>query len=281
MFKTKTDYIIASDTDSVYIAAEKVAAAYEQSAGKLVTHAQIVDVLNQFCEKRIQPIINKSFTDIATYFNVAVPCLTMVRDIIANKGVWTAKKRYILNVYDAEGVRYDKPKLKMMGIEAIKSSTPAICRDMIKESLKLLMNAQQSDVWEYIIECRKKFFAASFEDVAFPRGVNGIGKYTGTTKGVPIHVRGALAFNDMLTRTKLTNQYELIHEGEKIKFAHLRVPNRFFSHVISAPGFCPPEWEIEKWVDYDMQFDKSFLEPLQTILSCAGWSVKHEPSLFD
>lgn len=277
LFKTKEDYIIASDTDSVYIRMGRLADA--APPGLPIT--KMVDIMNEFCQQRLQPIIDKTFVDIAEYLHAAVPCLTMVRDVIADKGVWTAKKRYILNTWDSEGVRYKEPDLKIMGIEAIKSSTPAVCREMIKKALKLFMTGTQQEVWNHIIQCEKEFRAAPFEDIAFPRSCNGLAKYAGQEKSVPIQVRGAQAFNDALTRTDLGTQHEAIHEGEKIKFAYLRQPNIFRSHVLSAPGGVPEEWEIEKVLDYDTQLQKAFLEPLETILSCAGWSTQYSASLFD
>jgi DNA polymerase elongation subunit (family B) len=277
LLKTNDDYIIASDTDSVYVRFGPLVERWMSGRSK----ERVVGMLDRFCAEKIEPVLDASFDRLATYLNVSVPCLTMKREVIADRGVWTAKKRYILNVFDNEGVRYDTPQLKVMGIEAIKSSTPAICRDMIMDSLRLFMNATQEELWAYLTTCRERFAGASFEDVAFPRSVNGLAKYSGKDKGIPIHVRGAQAFNEALVRTHLTAEHEPVHEGEKIKFAYLREPNKFHTHVMSAPQGCPPEWEIEKVLDYDTQFQRAFLDPLQTIVTAAGWSVVNEPSLFD
>jgi DNA polymerase elongation subunit (family B) len=245
------------------------------------TKDETVDMLDMICKKRIEPCIAQSLDELADYLNVATPCLSMVRESIADKGVWTAKKRYILNVFDSEGVRYAKPKLKIMGIEAIKSSTPAICRDVIKHAMSLFMTGTQQDVWDYIAKARREFVGATFEDIAFPRSVNGLKKYSHQDKSVPIHVKGAIAFNEALERTGLTKEYEPVHEGEKIRFAYLKMPNPFHVHVMSAPEVCPPEWNIEKWLDYDTMFEKALVEPLEAILSCAGWSTVKTASLFD
>jgi DNA polymerase elongation subunit (family B) len=279
-FKTNEDYIIASDTDSIYVRMSACARAY-QNLYPNDTKEQVVAMLDKFCNQKLQPVINQAFSDLADYMNVVIPCLSMVRESIADKGVWTAKKRYILNVYDSEGVRYKEPKLKIMGIEAVKSSTPAICRDMIKHAMKLFMTGTQEDVWAYIEECRGKFVGAPFEDIAFPRSVNGMKKYSHMDKSVPIHVRGALAFNEALKSFGLEKEYEPVHEGEKIRFSYLKEPNTFHTHVMSAPEGCPPEWNIEKWIDYETMFEKSLVEPLEAILSCAGWSTTHTASLFD
>jgi len=207
-----------------------------------------------------------------------VPCLSMTREVIANKGVWTAKKRYILNVCDSEGVRYREPKLKIMGIEAVKSSTPALCRHMITEVLKLFMNQTQEDVWAYIKAQREVFGCGKFEDVAFPRSVNGLKKYdTHDRKGCPIQVKGALVYNDHIGAMK---KFEPIRDGQKIRFAYLREPNRFQSKVLAAPDGCPASWKVETMLDYETQWQKSFIEPLTAILGCAGWSVEKADVLF-
>jgi DNA polymerase elongation subunit (family B) len=278
-FKTKKDYVIASDTDSVYLNLEPVAMLIlEQHTS--ATNAEVVEALHQFSDKKIQPIINKSLTDIADYMHVANPCMTMVRDIIADKGVWTAKKRYILNVWDKEHQRYDEPKLKIMGIEAIKSSTPSIVRPWMKKAFKILMTGTQEELWTFLATCKTNFYKASFEDVAFSKSCNNIKKYEGQDKRVPIHVRGALTFNRMLETTKLLNSYETITEGEKIKYAYLRAPNVFGSNILSAPGGCPVEWNVEQHLDYDTQFDKAFIDPLNVILTCAKWTTEYQNTLW-
>lgn len=275
------DYIIASDTDSVYIRLDVVADAYAQGKNTPPTIKETVAMFDKFCNSKLQKVIEDSLQELADYLHVFNPCLSMAREVIADKGVWTAKKRYILNVWNMEGADLSEPDLKVMGIEAVKSSTPAVCRDMLKKSMKILMNGTQQELWDYVANAHDEFCKAPFEDVAFPRSVNGLKKYAHQEKGVPIQVRGAQAFNNALVKFQLTREYEPIHEGEKTKFSYLRVPNPFHSNVISAPGNCPTEFNIEKWVDYETQWEKAFVEPLNTILGCAGWTLKYEASLFD
>ena len=276
-FKTNEDYIVASDTDSIYVRLGCVVDKYlEHKPTANIT--ECVMLLDRFCAERIEPVLAATFDNIAMYLNVAVPCLSMTREVIANKGVWTAKKRYILNVCDSEGVRYREPKLKIMGIEAVKSSTPALCRHMITEVLKLFMNQTQEDVWAYIKAQREVFGCGKFEDVAFPRSVNGLKKYdTHDRKGCPIQVKGALVYNDHIGAMK---KFEPIRDGQKIRFAYLREPNRFQSKVLAAPDGCPASWKVETMLDYETQWQKSFIEPLTAILGCAGWSVEKADVLF-
>lgn len=276
-FNTDDDYIIASDTDSVYVRLDRVAHRYTHETGSTDVQ-KITSFLDRFCEQRMQRVIDGAFEEIAAYLHVYEPCLSMKREVIADKGVWTAKKRYVLNCLDTEGVRHHEPKLKVMGLEVVKSSTPAICRDMMLHVLTLMLRNTEADIWAFVRAQREVFGQAPFEDVAFPRSVNSLSKYEYDAKAIPIAVRGALVYNEHIT--KLDGNYEKIRAGQKVKFAYLKTPNRFQSNVISAPDGCPPEWRIEQLLDYETQWSKAFVEPMQAVLSCIGWSVEKQDVLF-
>ena len=207
----------------------------------------------------------------------------MKRENIADRGIWTAKKRYILNVWDSEGVRYEEPKLKMMGIEAVKSSTPAPCRQMIKDTLKLVMSGTEDDVIDFIDEARKKFRNLPPEDIAFPRTCSNVDKHkshsTIYAKGTPIHARGALLYNHYIKQNKLDNKYSLINNGEKIKFCYLKKPNPMRENVISFISDFPTELDLDRYIDYDLQFEKAFLDPVKVILDAIGWNVEKTVNL--
>ena len=275
------DYVIASDTDSIYLnLGPLVDAVYE---GREKTNQSIVAFLNKVCENKFEPFIESSYEALATYVNAYDQKMFMKRENIAERGIWTAKKRYILNVWDSEGVRYEEPKLKMMGIEAVKSSTPAPCRTMIKDGLKLMMNGTEEDVIKFIDDCRAKFKTLPPEEIAFPRTVSNVKKYYNYTdiyvKGTPIHCRGALLFNHYIKKNKLDRQYSLIGNGEKIKFIYLKKPNIIRENVISFIQDFPKELGLDKYIDYDLQFEKSFVEPLKAILDAIGWNVEKTVNL--
>lgn len=276
------DYIVASDTDSVYIRLNKVVDKIAEQTPNL-TKKNIVDVLDKFCTEKIQKQINVSYQNLANYLNVYGQKMRMKRESIADRAIWTAKKRYIMNVYDAEGVRYSEPKLKIMGLEAIKSSTPFACRKKIKEAIKLILTTDEKNLQGYIKEFREDFPNYSLEDISFPRTVNGIDKYRDRQKvfksGCPIHVRGAIVYNNILRDKKLSKKYPYINEGEKIKFIALKEPNPFGSHVISFSEHLPDEFDLKKYIDYDKQFEKSFIEPLKMILDAIGWSMEKKSTL--
>jgi DNA polymerase elongation subunit (family B) len=274
------DYVIASDTDSVYITFDKlVNTVLKEREGESEDsyRGRAVDFLDTVAQEKIEPFIDKSYQALASYVNAYEQKMQMAREVIADKGIWTAKKRYILNAWDVEGVRYQEPQLKIMGIEAVKSSTPAPCRDKIKECLKIIMSGTEKDVNNFIQEFREEFLQLSPEEIGFPRSVNGIQKWSDSAsifkKGTPMHIKGVILYNHFVRQQKLTNKYPLIQEGEKIKFLNMRTPNRMQSNVISFMTKLPKELDIHSHLDYDIQFEKAFIEPLTFIMNQIGWNI--------
>ena len=270
------DYVIASDTDSIYINFGPLVDKFFNN--KLDDKAKIVSLLDQICQDKLEPFIDKSYQELANYVNAYDQKMFMKRENIADRGIWTAKKRYILNVWDSEGVRYEEPKLKMMGIEAVKSSTPAPCRRMIKDALHLMMSGTEEDVIKFIDDSRVQFKKLPPEDIAFPRTVSNVNKHKSAStiyaKGTPIHARGALLYNHYIKNKKLDNKYSLINNGEKIKFCYLKKPNWIHENVISFISDFPRELDLDKHIDYELQFEKAFVEPVKVILDAIGWNVE-------
>jgi len=282
LLKTESiDYVIASDTDSIYLNFGPLVDKF--FSNKTSDKSKVVSILDKICQDKLEPFIESSYQDLATYVNAYDQKMQMKRENIADRGIWTAKKRYILNVWDSEGVRYSEPKLKIMGIEAVKSSTPAPCRKMIKDALKLMMSGTEDEVQDFIEKCRTDFQKLPPEEISFPRSVSDVSKYRCSsniyTKGTPIHCRGALLFNHYIKKNNLDNKYSLIQNGEKIKFCYLKKPNSIHENIISFIQDFPRELQIDKYVDYQLQFEKAFLEPLKTILDAIGWSVEKTVNL--
>ena len=277
----EVDYVIASDTDSIYLNMGPLVDKFLSS--KSGDKTAVVSLLDKICQDKLEPFIEQSYTELADYVQAYEQKMIMKRENIAERGIWTAKKRYILNVWNSEGVQYTEPKLKMMGIEAVKSSTPAPCRQMIKDGLKLMMNATEEDVIDFIDKCRKDFKKLPPEEIAFPRSVSDIRKYHSSadiySKGTPIHARGALLYNYYVKQNKLDNKYSIINNGEKIKFLYLKKPNIIQENVISFIQDFPTELGLDKYIDYDLQFEKSFVEPLKSVLDAIGWSIEKKISL--
>ncbi len=275
------DYVIASDTDSIYLhLGPLVKAVYK---GREKSSESTLRFLTKVCDVELDKYIQDSYQELATYVNAYDQKMIMKRENLADKGIWTAKKRYILNVWNSEGVQYAEPKLKMMGIEAVKSSTPAPCRVAIKDTLDLVMTGTEDQVQSYVSKFRKEFETLPLEDIAFPRSCNNIQKFSSSKdiygKGCPMHVRGSLLYNFYVKKHKIAHKFPLIQEGEKIKYMYLRKPNRIGENVISFFQTLPSEFELDGSIDYDLQFEKSFLAPIKVILDAIGWSPEKRVSL--
>ena len=274
-----TDYVIASDTDSLYIALDSLV----QKVGLGEDTQKTIKFMDTVCEGKIQDVIDGCYGEMAEYVNAFEQKMVMKREVLAEVAIWTGKKHYILNVHNSEGVQYDEPKLKIMGIEAVKSSTPEPCRNALKEALKIMMNGTEEDVINYIETFKTKFKTLPTEEVSFPRSVKGLAKYHDAAsiyqKSTPIHVKGSLIYNKMLQNKRLTRKYPKIQEGEKIKFAYLKEPNPTGDTVIAMLNALPDEFELKPYIDYEKQFSKSFLDPIIGILNVIGWEHERKTNI--
>ena len=277
------DYVVAVDTDSVYIRMDDLV---KQVFGETIEDkTKVIDFLDKVCSEKMEEIIDKSYQELATYVNAFDQKMIMKRENIADRAVWTAKKRYIMNVFDSECVRYDEPQLKIMGIEAIRSSTPSACKDKMKHIFKIIMNGTEDDAINYIENFKEEFSTLAAEDIFFPRSVRGLSKYHDASqlyiKGTPIHVKGALIYNKLLKDKKLLQSYPTIKDGEKIKFAYLKKPNPVGDTVIAILNNLPEEFDLKEYIDYDLQFSKAFIEPMSSVMNSVGWKTEHISTLED
>ena len=277
----KEDYVIASDTDSIYLNLGPLVNKF--FSAKSGDKTAIVGILDKICQEKLEPFIECSYQELSDYLAAYDQKMKMKRENIAERGIWTAKKRYILNVWDSEGVRYSEPKMKIMGLETARSSTPAYFRDKLYQAFKIIITKTNDDIIKFIDEIKVDTREQNYLDIAFPRGVNGLDKYRNGTdiyaKGTPIHVRGALLYNHYVRRNKVENKYPVIQEGEKIKFLYLKTPNPIGENVISFFQQLPKEFNLEKYVDYQLQFEKSFYDPLKNVLESIGWQSEKRGNL--
>jgi len=276
------DFVIASDTDSIYLRLGGLVGKVYKSE---FDPAKVITFMEKVCEDKIQPFIDESYQALADYTNAYEQKMQMKREALADKGIWTAKKRYILNVYNNEGVQYSEPRMKVSGLEMVKSSTPQFIRENMEKAVDIMLKGTQDQLHDFMIELRNQFKNLPPEEISFPRGIRGISKYTDAVtlyaKGTPIHVKGALIYNNAIKQKGLSKKYPLINEGEKIKFSYLKMPNPFKETVISFPVRLPKEFDLQKYIDYDMQFEKAFIEPVKVISDCIDWTLEKQSSLDD
>lgn len=277
LLETDDDYVIAIDTDSLYVNMDPLV--------KKFGPKNPVDFLNKICAEHFEDILSGAYADLAYNMNAYENRMEMSREVIADRAVWIAKKRYFMQVHDNEGVRYAEPKLKVMGVEAVKSSTPQVCRDKFKKIFNIILNEGEKATQDFIKEFKREFKALQPEDVSFPRGISDIDKWGDRKdiykKACPIHVRGALLYNHHVEKNKIANKYETVKNGEKIKFCYLKTPNPIKENVISYSLNLPKELDLHRFIDYDKMYEKSFVEPVRNILDEIGWEVEPTATLED
>ena len=280
LLKSEKDYVIASDTDSIYLNLGPLVNSIVKTKNETT---KVISIMDRICEDKLQPFIDKSYQELAEYVCAYAQKMEMKREGLSDKGIWTAKKRYILNVYNNEGVQYAEPHLKVMGLEMVKSSTPATVREKMKQLIKLIVTTDELTVQKFIAEFKDEFKLLPAEDISFPRGLNGLKEYSDSAtlykKGTPIHVKGAILYNHYLKQQRLATKYQLIQEGEKIKFTYLKSPNPFKDTVVSYPSRLPKEFGLQDYIDYDTQFEKTFLDPIKIILDSIGWETEKQSTL--
>jgi len=275
---TDKDYVIASDTDSLYVEMKGIVDKFVPNK----TVQEKVEFLDKVCEGKIQPFIDKFYGELAERVNAYEQAMQMKREAIAETAVWTGAKRYIMNVWNNEGVAYKEAKFKMVGIEAVRSSTPTICRGAIEDAAKIVLSGRQEDLFEYIEKFRVLFHNANPAEIARNSSVKEMSKYTLGDKGVPMHVKGALNYNEMLRKLSLENKYPRINDGDKIKFVSLTLPNPARCEVIAFPaGYLPPEFNIEKYINREDHMGIGFMTPITTIATAAGMKTQHVATLED
>lgn len=275
------DYVIASDTDSLYINFGPLA---EISGLKDSNTETVVNFFEKVSNGIFSEYIAESLNELAEYLNAIEPAMSMKLENICDRGIFIGSKNYILNVHSSEGVRYKTPKLKLVGIGLVKSSTPAVVRDSLKESIPILLYQKERNIQDFVCEKREKFFAEGIEEIAFPRGINDIDKWvSGETllKGIPVHVRAAVVYNRLVKELGLTHKYHMISEGSKMKFVYLKTPNPVHQNVVGFIDQLPPEFNLHKYVDYEVQFEKAFLSNLEAMCKPLKWGLEKKTSMED
>lgn len=276
---TKEDYILASDTDSIYLHMETMMEKLMDTSDP----KKVIKVMDKLCEEKIMPYIDSSYKELAEYVNAFAQKMVMKREALADQGIWVGKKNYILSVYDNEGVWYETPDVKIVGWGSARSDKPRVCRDKLKEVIKLVLYKELPDVLEFVEKFRGEFDALPIQKVACPTGLNDMEKWADSNsvfiKGAPIHVKAALMHNHIIHTWDLERKYKPLSSRNKIRYVLLKEPNPFQSTVIGFQDVIPQEFELEKYLDKAEQFHKTFLGPLELVLESINWHLDAGDSL--
>lgn len=287
------DVLIYGDTDSIYYSMESIV--NKHMSGKPTEF--IVDKLNQFHLAKIKPKIDDRINGLQQKLNCYIEQIKFVRDIISDISIFIAKKKYICSVWDAEGTRYKEPEIKLMGIESVKTSTPMFCRIAISDSIKTILYGTESEFHQFIKDTKSKFMKLDVEEVSFPKKITDINKYTIASmnnsifdvdddnrnshkKGAPIHVKGAIHYNNLIEKYNMENKIFMITNGDAIKYTYLTEPNPINNNTIAFMDNLPKEFGLHKYVNYDIQWEKSFYNPVNQIAEIVGWKMEKDYGLF-
>ena len=274
------DYVIAADTDSVYLDLEPLVVSVGMENEPI---DKVINFLDKICKAKLEPVIDSYCQELYKKFKVYIPKLHMKREVICDKVIWRAPKMYALHIHDKEGKRYKIPQIKSKGMEVVRSSTPMICREKLKKAIEILFQKDETEFQKFIAEFKEEFMKLPFQDIAFPRTANDVSEYydpkTIFKKGTPVHVRGAIVYNEAIKTLGLTNKYQPIKDKDKVRWLYLKKNNPFNSHVIAAPDELPPEFELVNYFDREMQWEKSFLHPIESLTSIIGWSTIEKSDL--
>ena len=287
------DRIPLIDTDSIIINLSDFINKYIPNE----TTENKIKYLDKLTEDKIRPFIGTCVEELLSYTNAYENKIYFARENIVDTMISCAAKSYVMSIYNSDGIQYTKPKLKIMGLSMIKSSTPKIVRQKLKDSLDIILYSNESKIQEFISEYKKEFMKLPLLDIAFPRGVSDITKYADSNTiykpgqcvkangkvintGTPINVRGSLLYNHYLRKYKLLGKYPEIKNGDKIKYVHLKLPNYINEDMIAFPAKLPKEFKLDRFVDYDLMFEKSFIASIESLLNALNWTVEPQNTLF-
>jgi len=277
------DYIIYIDTDSIYV---NFGPLIQEVFGTIdIDRNKGEEFLDKVCSTKIEQVIEEGYENLARMLGTYRNAMVMKREKITDRAIFVAKKRYILNTLNSEGVHYETPKVSVTGLESVRSSTPEVCREKLKECFEIIMNTDEQTTQQFIADFRKQFKTLDPVAIAKTSGTDNIKKYQDKTslyrKGCPMHVRGAIMYNHFLKQKGLDKKFETIQSGDKVKFLYLKTPNPIRENVISVPGLLPKQLGLHEYIDYELQFDKVFLSPIQSILDAVGWSAEKVNTIED
>jgi len=266
-------YIVYGDTDSNYFFVEPfVKKAFENNADASITDK--VDFCDNLYNDVIDKFVQKSITDFCKEYNAYNQAVIgSAREIISDKAIWTAKKKYIARVFDSEGVRYSEPKIKVMGLDLIRSGTPPFVKKKLKESIDIILDSNESTMTDWKDKSFQEYMKQPLNDISKIQGVSSI-DYVQGQKGIPIGARSAMKHNAFIKKNNLENEIQIIQAGDKIHQMYLKEPNIFGSNIIAwtSDNFIK-HIEEANCVNYELCFEKYFLAPLQLMTDALKWNI--------
>jgi len=274
------DYTVYMDTDSCYFDLSGMVKKFAHNK----TKEQQYEFVKKVGYSKLTDVINDAIVEFNDYLNVHDPVLDMKMEAVGS-GVFIAKKKYIMSIVHMEGVDYAEPEMKMTGVEAVKSSTPAPARKALTDCAQIIVTGSEDELIEYVDKFRKNWTSLPPDEIALPTSVNGIRKYhiegNQYKLGCPMHIRAAINYNHWIQRKEIDMYYSDIKDGSKAKYIFLIKNNKTKENVIAFPNKLPKELDLHSKIDYNTQLERSFLSPLKIMLEPTKWSYERKANLMD
>lgn len=280
------NYAIYQDTDSCYLDMSALVDKMFTPEQQKNDVEKIVNFLDKLFATKIEPYIDQCYQELSEYINADDQRMFMKREVIATSAIWAAKKRYTMLVADSEGVRY-LPSLyhKTVGLDAVKGSAPKHCRAWMLEGYRIAMEGTEDQIQTFCSEKKKEFLNLPIEKIATPSGVNGIERYidddTLYKKGSPKHVKAAIWHNKLVSQFSLLGT-PMIKSGDKILYVELKNNNPYSGcECIAFQGKLPLDFKLDRYVDYESNWEKNFISPMGNLLNSIGWSATKQATVLD
>lgn len=264
------NYVTYGDTDSNYVQVPP------KICEKLPKDPQLAtDIIDKFIETKIQPVINGSSQELGSIFNALdASRISAKREVIASSAVFVAKKRYFMKVIDSEGVRFSEPYLKTMGIDIVRSSTPSFSKKYLKKSVNIILESNEEELKEWLKNVRSLYLDQNLMDIAKISSVSSSKYRLGVDKSIPINSRAFLVTNDYINSLN-TGEFQPLELGEKVRMLYLREPNPLKSNIFA---FNNEKFAnvFKDYIDWDTNFDKFFLKPLEIMTTPLNYNLHKE-----
>ena len=275
------NFAFYQDTDSCYLDLTLFVNKFFTPEQQINEKEKIINFLDTICKNKIEPYVDDCYKELADYVN-AEHRMFMKREVIAMDCIVAGAKKYTMLVADSEGVRfYPKLKHKIVGLDSVRASFPRFCREWMKEAYKIAMVGTEEEFHEFVKSKKKEFYNTSIDKISSVTSVNNIAKYsdkdTMYIKGSPSQVKASIWHNKLVEKFNLN--VPMINSGDKIRTVGLITPNPYNITKIAFKGTLPTEFGLHPFINYDSNWEKNFISPMNNLIRIIGWTTEQQASL--
>lgn len=282
------DPVIYNDTDSTYLSINRIMKKIDEPFHVDMKITQAAYDQAEMVEEYLNENITKWSSQV---LNSKDSRFVFKRECMTDVGVFLQKKRYVLRVLDDEGIPTNK--FKYTGVEVVRSTIPAPIKPYIKQIIETMLDTQnRSTTNDVFLEAYDTFKSLPVEDYSFVMGLSDYEKYSTkcngfvTCKGMPAHVKAAYHYNILLEKLNISNEYETIDTGDKVRFFYVNQPNKYGINAIAYKYYYPDEFKSIFEPDIEKMFEKIIFSIIERFYEAVSWklskpSAQVQTDLFD